>query len=119
MRTRRGTCSPERPPIAGGFTVKEVFGEIGIPLLADLPFVHRLELNGAVRYSDYTSIGGVVAYKGGAEYAPVSWFRFRGAYNRAIRAPNVGEIFVNPGIGYIGDYDIRFNCRPEITVIEV
>ena len=30
-----------------------------------------------------------------------------------------GPLNVNPGIGYIGDYDIRFNCRPEITVIEV
>jgi predicted MPP superfamily phosphohydrolase len=30
-----------------------------------------------------------------------------------------GPLYVNPGIGYIGDYDIRFNCRPEITVIEI
>ena len=30
-----------------------------------------------------------------------------------------GPLYVNPGIGYIGKYDVRFNCRPEITVIEV
>ena len=30
-----------------------------------------------------------------------------------------GPLYVNPGIGYIGHFDIRFNCRPEITVIEV
>ena len=30
-----------------------------------------------------------------------------------------GPLYVNPGIGYIGDNDFRFNCRPEITVIEI
>ena len=30
-----------------------------------------------------------------------------------------GRLYVNPGIGYIGDYDFRFNCRPEVTVFEV
>lgn len=30
-----------------------------------------------------------------------------------------GPLYVNPGIGYINRYNFRFNCRPEITVIEI
>jgi predicted MPP superfamily phosphohydrolase len=30
-----------------------------------------------------------------------------------------GSLYVNPGIGYVYDYNFRFNCRPEITVFEI
>ena len=42
-----------------------------------------------------------------------------GKYDMGMFHTSSGPLYVNPGIGYIGDYDIRFNCRPEITVIEV
>jgi predicted MPP superfamily phosphohydrolase len=40
-------------------------------------------------------------------------------YDMGLFQTPAGPLNVNPGIGYIGDYDIRFNCRPEITVIEI
>ncbi len=40
-------------------------------------------------------------------------------YDMGLYQTQAGPLYVNPGIGYIGDYDLRFNCRPEITVIEV
>ena len=92
-------------PLSGGFDVKEVFGELGIPLLKNLPLIHSLSVEGAIRYSDYSSVGGVLAYKGGGEYAPVSWFRFRGAYNRAVRAPNVGELYSAVTQGFTSGLD--------------
>jgi outer membrane receptor protein involved in Fe transport len=82
-------------PTAGGYDVKEIFGEIGIPILSDRPFFHRLELEGAARFSDYSNIGSVFTWKVGGQWAPIDWVRFRGNYNRAIRAPNIGELF-NP-----------------------
>jgi iron complex outermembrane receptor protein len=91
--------------VTGGFDVKEVFGELRVPLLKDIPLVSSLSIEGAVRYSKYSSVGGVTAYKGGAEYAPISWVRFRGAYNRAVRAPNVGELFAPISVGYTGGTD--------------
>jgi predicted MPP superfamily phosphohydrolase len=30
-----------------------------------------------------------------------------------------GPLYVNAGIGYVYTYNFRFNCRPEITVIEI
>lgn len=47
----------------------------------------------------------MLAYKGGAEYAPISWIRFRGAYNRAVRAPNVGELYTPVSTGLTGGTD--------------
>ncbi|UAK26604.1 TonB-dependent receptor [Sphingomonas nostoxanthinifaciens] len=91
--------------VSGAYDVKEAFGEVRVPLLKDLPFAKSLSLEGAVRYSDYSSVGGVVAYKGGAEYAPISWVHFRGAYNRAVRAPNVGELYTPIATGYTGGTD--------------
>jgi uncharacterized protein len=40
-------------------------------------------------------------------------------YDMGLFQTAAGPLYVNPGIGYIGKYDVRFNCRPEITVIEV
>ncbi|MGA2246512.1 MAG: metallophosphoesterase [Verrucomicrobiota bacterium] len=40
-------------------------------------------------------------------------------YNMGLYQTASGPLYVNPGIGYIGEYDFRFNCRPEITVIEI
>lgn len=42
-----------------------------------------------------------------------------GKYDMGLFQTSNGPLYVNPGIGYIGHYDFRFNCRPEITVIEV
>lgn len=103
-------------PLSGGFNVKELFGEVGVPLLKNLPFVYRLSAEGAIRYSDYSSVGGVLAYKAGGEYAPTSWFRFRGAYNRAVRAPNVGELYSAVTQGFTSGLDpCDINNKPTVA----
>lgn len=74
--------------------IREVFGEIRLPLLADLPFVEELTVEGAARFSDYnTAAKGVWAYNAGIVYSPVRDVRFRAAYGRAVRAPNIGDLF--------------------------
>ena len=89
-------------PTEGGYNVKEAFAELLVPIFADRPFFHRLELNGAVRYSDYSlpAVGGVWTYAAGAEWAPIRDITFRGQYQRAVRAPNVGELFGGQGNGF-------------------
>lgn len=77
----------------GSFDVKEVFGEIVVPLIADKPFVELLAFEGGVRYSDYSTAGAVVSWKAGGEYSPVRGLKFRGLYQRAVRAPNVIELY--------------------------
>ncbi|GGE87594.1 TonB-dependent receptor [Sphingomonas prati] len=82
-------------PTSGGYNVKEAFAELNVPLVADQPFVRLLELHGAARYSDYSleAVGGVFTYAGDVKWSPIRDILFRATYQKAIRAPNVGELF--------------------------
>jgi outer membrane receptor protein involved in Fe transport len=88
-------------PTQGSYDVREVFGEVNVPIIEE-GFIHRAELNGAVRFSDYSleSVGGVTTYAAGARVAPFRDIEFRAQYQRAIRAPNVGELFGGQSVGF-------------------
>lgn len=77
----------------GSYDVKEVFAEVVAPLLRNQPFAELLEFNGAVRYTDYSTSGGVTTWKLGAIYAPIPDIRLRATRSRDIRAPNNAELF--------------------------
>ncbi|MEI9852469.1 MAG: TonB-dependent receptor [Sphingomonas sp.] len=79
--------------IAGVISVKEVFGEINVPILSDRPFFRELTLNLAARYADYSGSGGILAYKGGLEWQFVPDIKFRGTYSRDVRAASLSERF--------------------------
>ncbi|WP_231638886.1 TonB-dependent receptor domain-containing protein [Aurantiacibacter marinus] len=85
----------------GSYDVKEFFGELDIPIL-DTDSGMTLDINLAGRYSDYSleAIGGVWTYAGGIEFAPIPDVKFRAQYQRAVRAPNVGELFGGRAIGF-------------------
>ncbi len=84
-----------QPNQAGGFNVKEVFAELLVPILEDAPLAEKLSLELGFRYSDYSSTGNTSTYKILGEYSPVDAVKFRGGYNRAVRAPNIINLF-NP-----------------------
>ncbi|WP_340314388.1 TonB-dependent receptor plug domain-containing protein [Rhizorhabdus argentea] len=77
----------------GSFDSKELYGEISAPILGGIPAIHKLELNGAVRFADYSTVGTVWSYKYGGTYAPTPDLNFRATYARAVRAPNLGELY--------------------------
>lgn len=81
----------------GKQNIKEVFGELAVPILRDQPFFHSLDLNGAVRYTDYSVTGSMWAWKIGGSWAPVEELRIRGTWSQDIRAPTLYELF--QGIG--------------------
>jgi outer membrane receptor protein involved in Fe transport len=83
---------------APSFEVKEAFAEISIPLLKDMPFFEELTISGSGRYSDYKgATGSVWTYGGEITWRPVQDVRFRGSYNRAVRAPNLSELYSAQG----------------------
>lgn len=74
------------------FEVKEAFGEIRIPLLANILLIEELTLSGAARVSDYGgSVGTTWGYNGGFEWQVIPDIRIRGQYGRSVRAPNLTE----------------------------
>lgn len=78
----------------GEDTVKEGYVEFVVPILADLPAFKRLNLELGYRFSDYDSVGNVDTYKALADWTIVDSVRFRGGFQRANRAPNIGELFL-------------------------
>ncbi|MCM8732348.1 MULTISPECIES: TonB-dependent receptor domain-containing protein [unclassified Hephaestia] len=81
------------PDLDESFTVSEAYGELVVPLLSDLPFARRLEVEGAYRYSDYSTVGSTHAWKAGAMWSPVGGISFRGVRSRSVRTPNFGELY--------------------------
>jgi iron complex outermembrane recepter protein len=77
----------------GDFTVKEAYAELTVPLLEGLPFVDYLEVEGAYRYAKYSISGGASSWKIGGTYRPIQGLRFRGIYAKAVRAPNINDLF--------------------------
>lgn len=76
------------------FKVAEVFGELNVPLLRDLPFARELTLSGAARYSDYnTSANHTFAWNINGTWAPISDIRFRANYSRSVRVPTLSDLF--------------------------
>jgi iron complex outermembrane receptor protein len=86
-------------PFTGGYNVKEVYGELIAPIVADKPFFKELTLEAGVRYSSYkikdpsNPSFSTTTYKGGVTWQPVDGLRLRGNYQHAVRAPNIGELF--------------------------
>jgi len=86
----------------GSDTVDELYGELGIPILADRPFAQLLELNLSGRFTHYKSYGSDFTYHVNAQWAPNEFFRLRGNYGTSFRAPNLFEQFVGDQIGFLG-----------------
>jgi iron complex outermembrane recepter protein len=82
--------------LSGATDVIDMFTELRVPLVQDAPFADQLGLELAYRYSDYDQVT-TDTYKIGADWAPIQDVRFRASYQRAIRAPNVIELFTSQG----------------------
>lgn len=81
------------PDTRGEFDVKEAYGEIKIPILADTPGFKLLEVGGAVRVADYSTVGSVFSWNVTGTWQPIDDIRIRGTYAKSVRAPNIGELF--------------------------
>jgi len=81
------------PPDVGQYDVKEAFGEIIVPLISDKPFFYRLQAEGGLRYSDYSTTGGSTTWKAGGSWEFFQGFKARGMYQVAVRSPNISELY--------------------------
>jgi iron complex outermembrane recepter protein len=84
-------------PIHAGISVHEVYGELLIPVVKDLPFLESVSVDLGVRNSDYATIGQLQTYKATGNWQVTDWLSFRGGYELAARAPNLGETNPQPG----------------------
>lgn len=120
----QAAASPELP-INGSVVAKEFFGELIVPLVEDAPFMRSLSFEGAYRYSDYDTGFKTDTYKLGLNWSPVRDFRLRGSYQRAVRAPNVIELFSSQQLFEVeltenanGSFDPCSGANPIATAVQ-
>jgi iron complex outermembrane receptor protein len=92
------------PSITGGEISREGFVEARMPLIEDKPFAQSLDVETGYRYSSYNLGFKTNTYKFGVDWSPVHDVRLRGSFARAVRAPNVVELFTPQAIGLDGTY---------------
>jgi outer membrane receptor protein involved in Fe transport len=95
-----GTCtfsSQCSSPLHGGFSVKEAYGELFVPVLKELPLVYSLNLDVGDRYSKFSDFGSTSNWKVGIEYRPIRDLLLRGTVAKVFRAPTIGNLFAAPG----------------------
>ncbi len=96
-----GTGAPS-PSFQGQYDVKEVFGELIVPIVENVPGIYNLTAEVGARYSDYSNSGGSTTWKAGATWEPVEGYKIRGIYQRSVRSPNIGELFAPVVTGLTG-----------------
>ncbi|WP_070157048.1 TonB-dependent receptor domain-containing protein [Sphingobium phenoxybenzoativorans] len=136
-RYQRGTFDPDpvivaglgadipAQPARGKYNSDEVYAEVRVPLLKDTPFFHSLDLDGAVRHSNYSTSGSNTSLTGSVLWKPFEDLLLRGSYAEGFRAPSIGELFgaasrsdapINdpctnvPGSPFATDATVRANC---------
>jgi iron complex outermembrane receptor protein len=106
-------------PVSGSYTTREAFGEALIPLVQDRSGAQDLSLELGYRFANYKAEGQGAknnsSYKTLLSWAPVGGFKLRGGFNRAVRSPNVQELFAPQGLGLGGSEDICAGASPAYT----
>ena len=98
-------ASTRRPDTFGSYDVFEYLAEVNIPIIEGMTGVESLSLSTKYRLSDYSTVGSVDSYAAGLSYEPIEGLRFRGEFQQAVRAPNVGELFQPQINGFPGVND--------------
>jgi outer membrane receptor protein involved in Fe transport len=86
-------------PINAHYDINEAFVELRAPIAHDVPGVYDLVVDTGYRYSDYNTTGATNTYKFEVQYAPIQDARLRFSFDRAVRAPNLLELFLAGSYG--------------------
>ncbi len=111
----------------GDDTIKEVFGELEIPVLRNIPLIDSLSFNVSGRYSDYDSYGENSTYKLGLNWAITPEYRIRASKGTSFRAPALYELYLANQTSFLGqtsidpcinwgestNVDLRANCAAD------
>jgi outer membrane receptor protein involved in Fe transport len=108
--------------VDGNYVSREGFAEAVIPLVQDRSGFQDLNLNLGYRFASYKASSQSSktnhSFKAMLSWTPTSGVRIRGGFNRAVRAPNVRELFLPQGLGLGGSEDICAGSNPTATAAQ-
>ena len=96
INSATGTCTLGSQCVSalqGGYNVKDIYAELFIPVLKDIPFVHALNVTIGDRYSKYNNFGNTNNSKVALEWRPIEDLLLRGTVSEVFRAPTVANLF--------------------------
>ncbi|MGE8226010.1 MAG: TonB-dependent receptor [Stenotrophomonas sp.] len=91
-----------RQPTSGDYSLDDLYLELAIPLLKDLPGAEVLEFSVATRYSDYSNFGNTLNSKFGFKWKPYADLLVRGNWAEGFRAPSISNMFGGGSASYEG-----------------
>jgi len=103
-------------PTIGAYQSREFYAETTVPVLRDLPFAKAVDLDGAIRYQNYSTTGADYTWNGRGTWAVTDDIKFRAGWAKSVRAPNGDELFSTGGQSFIQIADPcsiqRINANP-------
>lgn len=112
------TASSPIHPTNGSIDVYDIFGEARVPLIEDKAWVKALSFDTGYRLSEYNLAGQTNTYKFGLNYAPTADINFRTGFNRAVRAPNVVELFSPDAVTSASGADACAGASPTASLAQ-
>jgi len=118
--THRGDLSEagQQTDTRGSYDVKEFFTEAAIPLIENLPFAKDVSAELGYRHSKYDISGSNSTWKVGLNYRPIKELKFRVGFNRAVRVPNINELFLPQSTGIWTGTDPCSGATPLYTAAQ-
>lgn len=80
-------------PIFGTLDWFDIFGELYVPILANLPGVESLSITAGYRTTDQSQAGQAESWKITGDWTVTDWLRFRAGVQTATRSPSIAELF--------------------------
>ncbi len=113
-----GSGGPVKP-VKGRYVVKDIFGEVRLPLLENKPFADSLGANLSYRHTDIDTGVKANTYGLGMDWQPMSMLKVRASHQKAVRAPNINELFSPAGNNlYDNDADPCAGAKPSATLAQ-
>ncbi|MFI4980239.1 MAG: TonB-dependent receptor domain-containing protein, partial [Nevskiales bacterium] len=104
------------PAVSGAFQVPELFTEMQLPIIENLPGAKLLKFDAAYQWANYSTANDAHTWKTGLEFAPTNDVLFRAGFARATRAPSVAELFSPAAFGLIGGSDPCSGTSPTASL---
>ncbi len=80
-------------PMSGSLNFTDVFAEVSVPLLSELPYMQSLALTLGARTTDSNVTGSDETWKSTLDWTVNSWVRMRTGFQHAVRSPNINELY--------------------------